>query len=238
MQPVLLLCLRIILPGILFLSPLFGCTQNLSAGARRTPVFTDLMNGMPITRPASRVLGDPFLSSKWNATSISLYDVEEEIEGYNTRYNLYFDEMEYQTPEGIKVLGGSRVKSFSYKDSLASRYVNAKDYLFDGTPLTGFFEVLVDGPAPLLKKYYVFIKEPDYNPALSAGSRDTRIVKYADLYCANGNQVIKVKRKKDMMAFFGDKAEHMKEYMKKYSLFLGEETHVRVIFKHYNSLLK
>ncbi|HWA33686.1 MAG TPA: hypothetical protein VG737_06130, partial [Cyclobacteriaceae bacterium] len=234
----LLLCLRIILPGVLSLSPYFCFTQNLSAGARRTPVFTDLMNGMPITRPPSRVLGDPFLSSKWNVTSISLYNVEEKIEGQQTRYNLYFDEMEYQTPEGVRVLGGSRIKSFSYKDSLASKYVNAKDYLFEGSPLVGFFEVLVDGPAPLLKKYYVLVKDPDYNPALNAGSRDTRIVRYSDLYCAKGNQVIKAKRKKDMMAFFGDKAEHMKEYMKRYSLFFGEEAHLRVIFQYYNSLLK
>jgi hypothetical protein len=238
MQILLLLCVRVVLPGVLFLSPYFGCAQNLSAGARRTPVFTDLMNGMPITRPASRVLGDSYLASAWNVTSISLYNVEEKIEGYRTRYNLYFDEMEYQTPEGVKVLGGSRIKSFSYKDSVASRYVNAKDYLLEGTPLVGFFEVLVDGPAPLLKKYYVLVKDPDYNPALSAGSRDTRIVRYSDLYCAKGNQIIKAKRKKDMMAFFGDKADHMKDYMKRNGLFPGEETNLRVIFQYYNSLLK
>jgi hypothetical protein len=238
MRSLPLLCVWVIFPAVLLFSPYFACGQNLSAGARRTPVFTDLMNGMPISRPASRVLGDPFLASKWNVTSITLYGVEEKIEGQQTRYNLYFDEMEYQTTEGIRVLGGSRIKSFSYKDSVASRYVNAKEYLFEGTPLVGFFEVLVDGPAPLLKKYYVLLKDPDYNPALNAGSRDTRILRYSDLYCAKGNQVIRAKRKKDMMAFFGDKAEHMKEYMKRHSLFLGDEANLRVIFQYYNSLLK
>ncbi len=231
-------CLKTIFSGILLLLPLILSAQNLSEASRRMPSFTDLMNGLPISRPPSRILGDPFLISKWHSTSIQLYDVEDMIEGYYTRYNLFFDELEYRTPDGSRVVGGSRVKSFSYTDSLALRYVNAKDYKLGGTPLVGFFQVLVEGPAPLLKKYYAQVRDPDYNPALSAGSRDTRIVKYSDLYCARGEEVIKAKGKKAIMAFFGDRAEQMRAYMKSNSLFLGEEAHMRVIFQYYNSLLK
>ncbi len=212
--------------------------QNLSAAARRTPVFTDLMNGLPIARPASGIEGDPYLNTQWRRANVKLYDVEDEITTYKVQYNIYFDELTFQLPTGVKAIDGSRVKSFVFNGDTTQTFINAKQFNQDGTPLRGFFELLVEGPSPLLKKYYVIVKDPDYQPALNTGSRNTRITKRTDLYFAKDDEVFEVKGKKKLLAAFGDKSSAMEKFMKDNALYPNDEKSVIRIFKYYNSLLK
>ncbi len=212
--------------------------QNLSTASRRNPMFTDLMNGLPIARPVSGVEGDPYLNSIWRRATVKIYDMEEEISSYKVQYNIYFDELAFQLPTGVKAIDGTRVKSFVFTGDTTGTFINAKAYNMDGTPLRGFFELLVDGPSPLLKKFYVIVKDPDYHPALSSGSRNTRITKHSDLYYAKGEEVYEVKGKKKLLASFGDKADAMEKFMKDNSLYANEERSLIAIFTHYNALLR
>ncbi|HWA35515.1 MAG TPA: hypothetical protein VG737_15345 [Cyclobacteriaceae bacterium] len=212
--------------------------QNLSAGARRNVLFTDLMNGLPIARPATGIEGDPYLNPQWKRAAVKIYDIEDEISNYKVQYNLFFDELAFQLPTGVKAIDGSRVERFVFNGDTTATFVNAKQFTLDGTQLRGFFQVLVDGPSPLLKKYYVIVKDPDYNPALNSGSRNTRITKHSDLYYAKEGAVYEVKGKKKLLASFGTHTSEMEKFMKEHTLYPNDEKSLITIFTKYNSLLK
>lgn len=211
--------------------------QNLSAGARRNVLFTDLMNGMPISRPPSGIQGDPYVSG-WRLTSLKLYDYEEMIEGYYMRYNIYFDELEFKTQKGIRAIEASKVQSFVMKDSAEVKFVNGKEYQLDGIPLTGLLLVLQDGPAQAFRKYAIDVKAPDYHPALNAGSRDTRLKKRSELLYAKDGQIFVFKNKKKMMPFFGDKSEKIEQFIKNNKIFLSDERSLIAVIQYYNTLLE
>ena len=229
---------NIILSTALMLAFFHITAQNLAPQTRRTPLTSDLFNGMPIVRPPSEVQGDVYFDTHWSMAAFNLYNASETLEGYYSRYNIHAYEFEIRTQQGTKGLSGDRVKNFTLKDSINGAlrsFINAKDFKLDDTPLTGFFQVLSTGPALLVKRYYLLVKKPDYNPALNAGSRDTRIIRQSELFYVMGSQAHRVKSKKKLLASFGDKAAAMETYMQNNSLSTSEED-LRKIFNHYNEL--
>ena len=229
--------LKSLLLFFLFL-PFPGPAQNLSPASKTTPIFTNLLNGMPIVRPPSNVVGNIYFDETWRTSTFTMYADNQTVDGYKVRYNIYFDELDVKTNTGERALESSRVKSFVLKDSASNAFVNAKGYTLDGVPLKGFLEVLVDGPVPFLKRYYLIVKDPDYNPAIGAGSRDTKISTHFDYYYARGKEMTEIKNKKNMLASFGDKSAEVEKFMKINSISASSQDGMVKIFTFYNSLLK
>ncbi len=214
--------------------------QNLSPQSQRSPQFEDLFNGLPIVTPNSHVSGDIYLNDKWKLGTITLTERKDTIKGFQIRYNVYFNEIEVNAQSGVRRLTSARVKRFSFEDSILRRsteFVNSTQYLLDGVPLIGFFELLVNGQMPLLKRYTMTIKEPDYLPALTAGSRDIEIRKQTDYYIAIGNVLKAVKGKKKLLEAFGEKAATVKSYMKVNDLYPSTQDGLIRILEYYNTLL-
>ncbi|MFZ6011198.1 MAG: hypothetical protein ACOYXT_12700, partial [Bacteroidota bacterium] len=105
---------------------------------------SNILYGIPL--PPGKIIGDTYLNKEWRKSTLMLYGNDKLIEGYLIRYDLFADEIEIKTPDGIRVLVGRKVKSFLQLDSatnLPSYFVNALDYKNEkGIPLSGFFEVL------------------------------------------------------------------------------------------------
>ncbi len=234
------LCVRLLLLTsvifIAFASSTFS--QNLSPQSRRTPLATDLLNGMPIARPASNIVGDINFNEEWRLTTAILYAEEKRIEGYFAKYNIYAYELDFNTQNGIKALSGDRIKTFTINDTISRTFVNAKDFEKGNVPLVGFLEVLVAGQSSLYKFHYLLIKHPDYNPALNAGSRDTRIYKKFDFYAANGNKLAEIKNKKKLISFFGNNNKEIDQFIKTNHLSMNEEKDIIKIFTFFNSIKK
>ncbi|MBS1977682.1 MAG: hypothetical protein JST46_09950 [Bacteroidetes bacterium] len=229
---------HIILIGVL--SGLSADAQNLSPASRRNPYFTDLLNGLPIARPPSEVQGDIYMKD-WLPGTVSLMDRDMTITGYLVRYNIYLKEVEFHTAMGDRALQNSLVREFTINDTVANRqhhFINGKSLKSDGVPIWNFFELLYDGKVPLLKEYYVEIKDPDYQPALNAGSRDTRIIKHSRMWSAVGGDLRPVKGRKKVMEIFGDKAGEVDKYAKENTLAYNEEKDLVKIFAYYNTLSK
>jgi hypothetical protein len=232
------LCVRlIILISVSFIAST-SFSQNLSPQSRRTPLATDLLNGMPIARPASNIVGDINFNEEWRRTTATLYAEDKKIEGYFAKYNIYAYELDFNTQNGVKALRGDRIKTFTLNDTLSRTFVNAKDFEKGNVPLVGFLEVLVAGQSSLYKFHYLLIKNPDYNPALNAGSRDTRIYKKFDFYAANSNKLTEIKSKKKLLSFFGDNAKVIDQFIKANYLSMSDEKDIIKIFTFSNSLKK
>lgn len=224
------------LPFIFFIAE----AQNLSPQARRTPKTTDLFNGLPIVRPPAEFVGDIYFNSQWGPATVILYENGDTIKGFDVRYNIYFDEIDFRTQNGERALVTSKVKSFTLQDSLtrqSTEFVNSQEYTIEGVPLIGLFEVLVNGRVPLFKRHTLIVKDPDYHPALNAGSRDIRIFKHSDYYAAFGKELSLVKGKKKVLASFGDKAQAVEAYIKTNKILVFEQNGLIRVFEFYNSLL-
>ncbi len=200
----------------------------------------EMMYGIPL--PPGKVIGETYLDTSWRRSVVLLYENNALLEGYFIRYDIKADELDIKTSDKIKVLEGKKVKSFSWLDSMAGDpkyFVNAKDFKTNGVPLSGFFEVLVDGQMPLFKKTSISIKKADYNVQLSIGNRDDKILKKRSFYLANETQVVELPgSKKRFLSLFKDRARRIEEYIDSNSLSIKREEDLIEIFKQLNSSLK
>lgn len=197
----------------------------------------EILYGVPA--PAGKVIGDTYLSTHWRKSVIQLYKDDKVVEGYDVRYDIQADALDVKTTAGVKVLDGKRIRSFSWQDSSRLEpvfFVNAHDYKLNGVPVAGFFEVLVDGSAPLFKRTELYVKKANYNVSFDVGSRDDKILKQSSYYMGDGQRVAEVgSTKKKIIALFGDKADVMEKYIDDNSLSPKKEMDLVRVFQYYNS---
>jgi hypothetical protein len=149
------------------------------------------------------------------------------------------DELEIKGKNGIKVLAGTKVKSFVWMDSFTNvpvYFINGKAFRNEiDVPFTGFLQVLTEGSVPLLKRTYIDIKKADYNIALNVGSRDEKILKKNKFYALMTDKVVALpgSRKKFIQLLNGD--SRLEEFIRDNNLTTSKEEHLKVIFEHYNS---
>ncbi len=195
-----------------------------------------------IAPDAPLVEGNNYLDEKWNTASLLLYKDQKILEGYRTRYNIQSNVFELLEPSTSSVftIQGLRVQNVVWVDSthnVPRYFVNGMDFLDEGTPISGFFEVLVDGELPLLRRTLAVFKESNYNTALMVGNRNHEILKRNTYYYLDGKNVIEVPKKtKKVFALFGEKAEQIEEYADSNSLSLRKPTSLFQIFTQYNSM--
>ncbi len=129
-----------------------------------------------------RVEGNFYLDPKWNLASILLYREHSVLEGFRVRYNINSNTFELMEPEKNRVstMPGSRIQNIVWMDSayqVPRYFVNGMDFKDDGVPVSGFFEVVVDGELPLMRRTIAVFKESNYNTALMVGNRNDQIIK-------------------------------------------------------------
>lgn len=195
---------------------------------------------MPPAMPG--VIGDSFLSDSFSETTFLLFDGEKIVSGYRTKYDILKDDFYLLHRNVIRVLSGASVRNFSMTDSLTGQrsfFINGK-LLKDskGTELTGFYEVIVDGPTALLKQTMAIVKAADFHPALNVGSKDHRIIKNAAYYYCIDDVVSKMPASKNIGAAFPQEPEVMLTFIKENRLSLKEPADLKKLFEYYNSRRK
>lgn len=217
----------------------------------RATNITNLFNDRPnmlggnmvygIAPEAAKVEGDNYLDKKWNTASLLLYRDQKILEGFRVRYNIVANQFEVMEPESnnVSVMMGLRVQNLVWVDSLykVPRYfVNGMDFLDEGVPISGFFEVLVDGELPLIRRTEAVFKESNYNTALMVGNRNHQIVKRNTYYYLDGKNIVEVpSNRKKLIALFGDKAEEMEKFINDNSFPTRDPSSLFQIFTHFNS---
>jgi hypothetical protein len=177
----------------------------------------EMLFGIPL--PEGKVIGDTYFDTKWKIGSVMLYGKDKLIERYPIRYDIYTNELDIKTGQQVKVIAGNKIKSFSWIDSSYTEpvyFVNAHDFRNEeGTPFSGFFQVLVDGPLPLLCKTDIVVRKADYNVQMNVGSKDDKILKKEKYYYLKDGKALEVPAgKKKMLALFGEHAITIEKYTK------------------------
>jgi hypothetical protein len=199
---------------------------------------TDMIQMMP-SSSVSTVDGNPYWDERWGASSVLLYDKPTPNDGWYTRYDIRSDEFEFLVNKQIKVAKGSVIKNVVWVDSLTQKtrfLVNAKDYKLDGVPLLGFIEVLVDGDQQLIKRIELQVLKPNYNEAMSTGSKNSKITKKELFYYSDNGELFEIKSRKSLAPLFGEQSEQMSSFIKEEKLKTGRESDLVRIFEHLATL--
>ncbi len=188
-----------------------------------------------------KVEGNFYLDKKWNLSSILLYRDQQVLEGYRTRYNINSNTFELLEPQTLQVttLQGLRVQNIVWMDSsykVPRYFVNGMDFRDEGAPILGFFEVLVEGELPLMRRTLAIFKESNYNTALMVGNRNDQIVKRNVYYYLRGKDLYEVpKKRKEFFALFGGKAIQMETFVEENEINLKAPGSIFQVFTHFNS---
>ena len=187
------------------------------------------------------VVGNFYLDTQWNLASILLYRDQQVLEGFRVRYNINSNQFELMEPENnlVSTMPGLRVQNIVWMDSsykVPRYFVNGMDFRDEGVPISGFFEVLVEGEIPLMRRTLAIFKESNYNTALMVGSRDDRIIKRNVYYYLKGKDLYPIpKKRKDIFQIFGDQAADMEAFAEKNSMDFKEKSTIFQLFTYYNS---
>lgn len=187
------------------------------------------------------VVGNFYLDTKWNLASILLYRDQQVLEGFRVRYNINSNMFELMEPENnlVSVMPGLRIQNIVWMDSsykVPRYFVNGMDFKEDGVPISGFFEVLVEGKLPLMRRTMAIFKESNYNTALMVGNRNDQIIKRNVYYYLMGKDLYEVpKKRKNLFQIFGDKAAEMERFVEENALNLKEKSTIFQLFTHYNA---
>jgi hypothetical protein len=217
-------------------------SANVSRLLVERPNFVggNMFYGIP---PAPKeVIGNFYLDTKWNLASILLYRDQEVLEGFRVRYNINSNMFELMEPENnlVSVMPGLRIQNIVWMDSsykVPRYFVNGMDFRDEGAPISGFFEVLVEGELPLMRRTIAVFKESNYNTALMVGNRNDQIIKRNVYFYLKGKDLHPVPNKrKNFFTIFGDKEAEMEKFANENSINLKEKSSIFVLFTYYNSL--
>jgi hypothetical protein len=202
-------------------------------------IINEMIYGIPL--PAPKVVGDTYIDANWNKGRIFLYERDKFIDGYAIRYDLDRQELEVQTPQGVKVVPGTKIKSFVTFEAGGSPegsiYVNAREFSFpDGNTLDGFLKVVVDGPMAFMSAMTVVVKRPDYNEAMNVGNQNYRIAKREKFFYALEGKVQEVPvKKKELLGIFPSlKRASIDKFITDKRIKTNDEEGLALIFKQYN----
>lgn len=217
---------------------------NISELFTKRPNFIGGNQVFGIPPEPKRLEGNFYLDPKWNKASILLYRDFEVLEGYYARYNISTNtfELRMDAEDGVTTLPGLRVQNIVWVDEDANvpRYfVNGMDLKDSGIPISGFFEVLVDGEMPLVRRTIASIRASNYNEALMVGERNDQIKKRNTYYFLKDKNIHKVpSKRKKIVSIFEGKEDEMEKFIKENSINLKTPSGLFVLFTQYNSMFE
>ncbi|MBA4301761.1 CarboxypepD_reg-like domain-containing protein [Algoriphagus alkaliphilus] len=185
--------------------------------------------------------GNFYLDNKWNVASILLYRDQTVLEGFRVRYNINSNTFELMEPENnlVSTMAGQRIQNIVWMDSsykVPRYFVNGMDFKEDNVPISGFFEVLVEGDLPLMRRTKAIFKESNYNTALMVGNRNDQIIKRNVYYYLKGKDLFEVpKKRKELFKIFGEKAAEMQAFVEENEMDLKKNGSIFQLFTNYNS---
>ena len=201
---------------------------------------TGMFNKMTTAPPG--VVGDAFLNNSFSESTFLMFEGDKIVGGYRAKYDILRDDFYLLHQNIVRVLNGGSVRNFLLVDSLTRAktfYINGsllKDEA--GAPLTGFYEVVVDGQVVLLKKTNAVVKAADFHPALNVGSKDHRVIKTVSFFYSSNDVVSKIPSAKNIAKMFPQQTEEMTKFLKVNGLSLKEERDLKKIFEYYSGLVK
>ncbi|MFY7911516.1 MAG: hypothetical protein ACOVO2_18290 [Emticicia sp.] len=197
----------------------------------------------------TEVLGTYYLDPNWSVATVRFYPRTlstptgtvklDSLTDVQIKIVLYGNEVEFNTPEGVKIISGSLIKSFTLQQPNQEyhHFISTSEFVDNFDKIKpSFLEVLADGKLKLLEYTKVTIQKPDYVEAFNTGSKDIKINKEKQLFVNQGNEIIKLRiNRKSILALMADKQNEIEAFVKQNNLFVKDRQDLIKIFKFYNA---
>ena len=211
------------------------------------------LNGLDIPRsgtiygvsgPASKVIGDPYLDTTWQAGSVKFYgkilNKSDSLGGVPIRLDLYNHDVEIRaSATNIRSAKGPSVRSVvvNNKTGAPNRFINVREYRGEADALLGFFEQVVVGKLTLLQYPSISVKRANFNVAMNTGSRDDELIKKIDWYVAQNGRATKFSPgKKALLELMGDQKGPIETFLKTEKPDLKSRQGLMAVVSYYNKL--
>lgn len=183
-----------------------------------------VLSGMDQMR--ANVKGDYFWEESFQKGKVFFYPQQistptgesvglDSLVGVEMRFDLWNNNVEFMHGEEIKIIETAKVSNILSlnEDNSISQYINPKE--FDSKNVKGFFELLGarDGIAFLQSKE-ITVQRGDYNPALDVGSKEPIIGKKDHYHFWDGEELVSIDSKKEVMKMVAALGIDAKSYLK------------------------
>lgn len=223
------------------------CTQ---AYAQRLGDITQgtLNELVPFDNTSKQRYGSTYLIKGWSKGKMRI-KYKGKVKEYSDlylRYDLANQNLEVKFDNGLtnetkmKVFNDQYVEGFEYYDTKANQncyFERCKNYKLN-TPLLGFFKVLYKGKkVTLFERISSYVQKGNEVKALGIGSSNERVIQKRAFYVNNGGKTYKVKRRrKSVLAVFGERKGDVKAFARENDLFYKSAADLTAIFKYYDGL--
>lgn len=179
-----------------------------------------------------KVQGSPYLNKDFVLGDVIIDKYK--FAGVPLRYNIYNDDIEYQKDNNILAIANPQEVKRIFIGDLAFVY-NA--YLLSNEKAYGYFQLLNEGKANVLKKHEVSYQMPTAEQAYTPAAPPRFIDLPDKLFVKIGNNPAqKYTNTKKLLVIFGDKKAEMEKYLKKENLNIKKEEDLVKLILFYNSL--
>jgi hypothetical protein len=220
-------------------TPMMETTRDaLRTGAKIGTNASQTLYGIP--RPYGKVEGDNYLDTAFVNSSILLFNETKPYDNVMARFDVKNNLLEIDTPMGIRLVDGKRIKFFTFNTALNPNgiiFMSAYNFREDADNLKGFFELVADGKTSLLVYHKAWEKKASYNEALGVGDVNTKIIKEQTFYLAKVNEAKKIgNSKKNLLEAMNDQRPEMEKFLKDGNYNLKSKADLVTILNYYNGL--
>ena len=175
--------------------------------------------------------GSKYLYNDWRMASIEVKSGAI-IKNCPVNIDLMNRQLEVNTDIGVRIVPLNAVKTVRVGDENSGDYqifVNERDYANNDVAMLS--ELVVEGEVSLLKRYYIYIKEPAYNQALDMGSNEIKFITKHDIFITDKDTFIEIPKSKEKFAqLFGENAKRVGSFMRENNLKLkGVKDLVKIV---------
>ena len=180
--------------------------------------------------------GEEYVSNQWSQGTIVLRSGDS-ISNYPLKYNLVTDAVEVKTDQTVKVVPIADVQQFYwFNNGQPVDFINGSGYTMGGTPLNGYFQLLVKGTTNLFKKTYLSVQKANYRPELDVGSPEDKVVREDSYYLARGKSIMEIKNRKRVYDYFKQHRADVKKHAQQQEWNPKREEDLAAIVRYYNEL--
>nr|WP_319570781.1 hypothetical protein [uncultured Draconibacterium sp.] len=182
----------------------------------------------------SEIEGSPYLIDEF--TKGTIYTSQKiQYNDIPLRYNIYNDEMEFQTPDDqILAIATPEIveKAVVGEDTFSNI-----PYEFGNKVKRAYFILLIEGKLSLYARPEVMYQKPKK----AAGYKEpepAKFIKRPDVFYLRINQqaAVKIESKKDLQNFFTDHQKQIQDFIKKNKIKVGKKDKIIELVQYYNSL--
>lgn len=249
MSPLFALALKLLRKTLIILTTSLSiCFSPMVVSAQKTvdvasgnvnalsPAFFNVVGGEPfvMVKFAKVVEGSPYFKEQWMRGNV-IVNGGQQYAGIDLKLDLYDNEVHFRGQKGIEMVATTVIQKIILADTIDQQlhtFING-DFLNANTRIRGWYELLSEGDALLLKKFNKQLRE--FKPYGSATIEQT-IMTSLRYYILFNNKLTEVKKLKEIVELLTDKRQDLSQFIANNNLSGKSERDFVMVINYYNGI--